>query len=490
MPEQCDFLDIFGGYFFENNESTKFPNCQLLDAGSFLRIVKKIYSVVILIIFIILHYYYRRKYGPNYYENLLSNSIFSIFTVSASPPSSIFETSSSSLRMFQYKAKVYKTTYIIDFFSCFCLFFNMKCIEIIYSPIKRLYDKFSNKCSEIFLNNIQYSAFYLVNFGMVFLIPLEHLLSVMISPCLARYTTYIYFILDAIMASCGIFICVFIFSFLSIRREIISIDPKDTLTRQAFLLYHLRKALLFAFALLVFKIVIMILTGTSYLEVGEDPETSIYWIGKNMFLLGLVKTSSAKIIQIRNDCCFLKEESRFYLIESFLNKITLIPQSSLVKHLKEGYKKKMNPIEWAKTKLKQENANNLEKFKEEIRINDEQIFKNILRTNGVYSFIPVWLLYYIFFDCICSILLSLLSILVFKFNVFQEDGCNLGSLIIMGFVILDLLECSLFPYLIYLVTQKKNIFGDELTQKKNVEVIKMKTLIGTTEENKNFLSFV
>ena len=60
----------------------------------------------------------------------------------------------------------------------------------------------------------------------------------------------------------------------------------------------------------------------------------------------------------------------------------------------------------------------------------------------------------------------------------------------MGFVILDLLECSLFPYLIYLVTQKKNIFGDELTQKKNVEVIKMKTLIGTTEENKNFLSFV
>ena len=451
--DKCSFTNFFGGEFFEEGGS----DCPILNMSNELRIFKKFYSLLILLVFFSIQYYYRRKHGPFYFESLMDNSIFSIF--SAPDRSSIFETSDSSLKMFQYRAPVYRTTYIIDFFSCFCLFFNKKCLENIVTPMRKYMEEIVNKGSEFLLSNIQYGSFYLVLITWVVIIPFEHILSFMISPCLVNYLQYPYIIIDAFMASFALFVCVFIFSFVATRREILSIDPKDTITRQAYLLYHLRKSIVFACCLFVIKFIVLILSKSSILEVSEEPETSLYWIGKNAFLLVLFKRNSANIIQIRNDCCYLKEESRFYLIEGFLKKNTLKPHLTLMRLLKNAQKKVS--MDWVKEKLDEVNALNFARLQEEIKINDKQVFKNLLRKGKSYSYYPSWLMYYVFFDCSTSIILSLLSILVFHFQAFPERWCGLANLIIYGFMLLDILESTLFPYLIYQVTKKTSIFGEE-----------------------------
>jgi len=476
----CDLSNILGGTFFKVADVPALQNCSILQFSNELRIFKKLYSLLVLLIFFLLLYSRRRKHGSLYYEDLLSNSIFAIF--STSDRSSIFETNDSSLKMFQYQSPVYRTTYIIDFFSCFCQCFNTKCLQIFIYPLQKFFKDIMNKGSEFLLSHIQYGSFYLVLFAWVVIIPCEHILSFMISPCLARYLQYPYIVLDAFMASCSLFVCVFIFSFTATRREILSIDPKDSITRQAFVLYHLRKSILFAGCLFVLKFIVLFLGKKSILEVSEEPETSLYWAGKNLFLLVLFKTSSAKIIQIRNDCCFLKEESRFYLIESFLKKNTLKPHFTLSKLLRQSPKEKS--MKWMKKKLDEANTMNFARLVAEIKINDQQVFKNILRRGKNYSYYPAWLMYYVFFDCFCSIILSLLSILIFHLNELQENGCGLTNLIIFGFMILDILESTLFPYLIYQVTKKTNIFGEEISRKE----IPVKSIKIWKESNENLLN--
>lgn len=234
VAETCDFNNILGGTFFQ---SQSLSSCWILKLSNELRIFKKIYSLIILLVFFSLQIHYRRKCGPKYLENLMNNSIFAIFN--RSDKSSVFQSSRASFKIFQYQAPVYRTVYIFDFFSCFCLFFSKKCLKEIIYPLRKLLRELTMKGSIWLLNHIQYGSFFLVQITWVVIIPLEHILSFMISPCLAKYLKYPYIILDAFMASFALFVCVFVFSFIATRREILSIDPNDTITRQAFLLYHL-----------------------------------------------------------------------------------------------------------------------------------------------------------------------------------------------------------------------------------------------------------
>lgn len=77
------------------------------------------------------------------------------------------------------------------------------------------------------------------------------------------------------------------------------------------------------------------------------------------------------------------------------------------------------------------------------------------------SYIASFLLVYVFVDCFLSVLLSIISIVLFRFDFLKENLCPFSTFVIVGFMILDIAECTLFPYLIYCVTKKNTIFGEE-----------------------------
>lgn len=399
------------------------------------------------------------------------------------------------------KPKYNQETYICNFEEncCICLC-DIWYINIYQNIIKRKYKHFSEKFVHCYYRNLKPFCFYVIMLGTFLFNPLRNFVSVFFNSCndytLSSYNSstinIVFGFLDLICGSFALVLYIFLISFLSTQAEFKKIYLFDKTYRARLIHFHLKKAFIFGILHFIWKFLYKLSIGYDFPFDNENNPGSVVWLlFKNCFFLFSIKIYHKSFwVSIERDCRNLQAQSNYFIIQN--NLIKSIPQADkiylMIKKIiwKESEKKReeqfiIEPFAYNKKDngLKDSQFNNMsteasileeildktycklnENIKDELKIINNQCFKNIIRNHGIRAIIPniliISLLIMSFFLLI-SLSISLVSLLSKNLDYLNKIS-NTACLLIKFF------EYSILPFLMYYSLKKKTYFS---SQRKN-----------------------
>jgi len=326
-------------------------------------------------------------------------------------------------------------------------------------------------------------CFYFIIVGVFFEMALRNAFSIIVSDCLriklGNYFTITFIIFTIVDFVCGaafFFSNVFLFSFLSTRREFLAVNPSDKRIRGRIIFYHLSKAFLYGFLHLVFQMFFRAISlfFRPFYEVDEGWDTAIFSLLKNSFLFSFILYNYSNwksTVLIQEDCDILKFQNRYFAIQNTFLKF-LPNQNTLLKFIKLYFRGKnrsadsfMNVDTQRNNKeLVQKSINSIKKLSflknlnkdlemnlfylkiqlnEQLNIVEKQKFKRILRNRGLYPMIQVIVIYFMFFSSFLYIVICCACLIKLKTQFDYSD--TIYHLLYLAIFILNISEITVIP---------------------------------------------
>lgn len=328
--------------------------------------------------------------------------------------------------------------------SLFCL----SCSK--FSCYWRLKSFFSRTCSKItkpIKLKLKMFCFIFICFAYTICTPIQRIAEIIYIESESAYPVYI---VELIIAPLKVFYCVFLFSFLTNRREYLRVNSDEKKIKGDYIYYYFEKA--FLFALLSFPIALI-----SYILVPIEIGYVLFKFGRNIFYLQIIKKKkSLKYVQIKNDCDVLKEESKSYEIINFFSK-NLISQEKMTLFFKKAKRYREDGLfldeESFKKNLDRFRKCKLEELKLKLKILEEQQPKNILVRKNRTSYFPIFTIILHFADCSCSFLVCGLTI-IFRFLKSDLNNDDFNKALVIFTLINDIFECYILPIFNFISLKK------------------------------------
>jgi len=455
VEEMCDsFQSLFGDVIYQYEIV---PDCVLSENYDKILLVEKIYSFTFLLLFLGFFLLKRKFYGDEYFSQLKNDSIFVLLDdyytiIYVKGDSCISEPFDELLNRHNYN--------VFDFFNLHkCC--QIPCCNQFFTPIFRRIDRFFYPMRRFFWKHSKSFFFYVIVYGYIFFSPLEYLTSFLTAPCIdetkevfSNPPLLIYGIIDLIISTCAIFVLTFMISFISSRRELQSFHQNDVKGKAYFFHYHIKKGMIFAWAGLLLKVMLMIISGHTFFDISLDAVSNLYWIGRSLFFLFMIRQShSRKVIQRNCNCEYLKEESRFFQIQNFLYKNRVD-----VNKMMDFKKSKDVFMNYLSEKLDNHIFVKMLLFKRMMKVLEAQKFNNVIVKKNLdsryHAFLATLFTFY-FGVYVFLTILSTLTIIDTQ-NVSLKTSCFLHSASV-GFTLMDFIEIICFPFLFYKTTRKVNL---------------------------------
>ena len=361
-----------------------------------------------------------------------------------------------------------KIVYICNFSTC-CLgclptFLRDLFNERIKKPLKKKTAKLRN----YLLDNISQISFITLSFGSWIVLPLKNILLLLINDCLElnvgkdifQFFVISFFILDSMCSYIFFFNNLFLVSFISTRREILTVESNKKL-RGYLLYYHIKKALLLAFLMTLVKILLRLIYYNEKEKSYYDSDYFLFNFFARLFLFCFIGSYFKNLIKtnlIQNCDNVLKSKHKYYLIKNIITKYMPNIQTyyTLIKKSVKENSQQNAAIIFLNTKIEKDLENSQKNLFDGLKIIEAQKYKNILRNRGITPWIPLGFIWYVcfenfFFICIYSIIYFVIKYQ--KFEVFFELMEIIEIWKIVNFLFM--------PFLISLNLQKKVFFFDE-----------------------------
>lgn len=430
----CSFIEILGdiNYSVEN-----LPDCLLINNLKFLLLFQKFYSIMILFSFLSFIIHKLITKGRTYFGNLSENSFFVLLDnyyliiYEGNAESLLFKPENDEPNLF---GLLY-----------FCFFLD-KVIKPLFGAISKLFFPLE----KIFWKYSRHLLYHVVVFGFFIFTPLQYVFSFLLSQCLESDVALgMYCILDVVTSTAAFFVLIFMISFISARRELLSLHIKDIKGRAFLFHYHFKKAQIFSIFFFFIKMLLMAISERVFLNISLDSVSKVFYLGQGIFFLLMIRRShSRKRIQINCNCAFLKEESKYFQIHNFMYKHR--PNFTKLMVFEKDEAKFFNGFE---NNLKNFMKTKWSLFKRMIDLIDAQKFNKIMVKQNVdsnyhSSLAVIFLFYFAFLNVMEGI--NILTI-----NDFETitNSCLAYSFPIFGYILTDIIEIFIFPYFFYKALQ-------------------------------------
>lgn len=329
-----------------------------------------------------------------------------------------------------------------------------------YWSLKSFFSRIWDIITKPIKTKLKMFCFIIICFAYTICTPIERIIEIIYIETDCIYPVYI---VQMIISPLKVFYCVFLFSFLTNRREYLRVNSDEKQIKGDYIYYYFEKAILFASLSVPIALISYILAP---IEIGYI----LFKLGRNIFYLQLIKMKkSLKYVQIKNDCDVLKEESKTYEIINYFAK-NLISQERMSLFFRkskkygdeglfldeESFKKNLNRFKKCK----------LDELKIKLKILDEQKPKNILVRKNRTSYFPLFTIILHYVDCYCCFVVCGLTI-VFRLLKSDLDNDEFDQVLIIYTLINDILECFVLPMFNFISLKK---IEDENNLKKNIDL--------------------
>ena len=247
----------------------------------------------------------------------------------------------------------------------------------------------------------------------IFILPKIHLL---IGEGFYYFFISIYFIIDFITESLYLFTCIFLFSFVSSKREMLELESKEE--KSLFMYYHLKKALMFTIINFFLRSILIItfLFKSIFFKFGNSIETTVYSIGRNLILILIFQYfQSLKISNIQENNKILKKQKENFIIENSIRR-NFPSKKYIGLRISHYFNDSSINNEDIKNNIEEdieEILNNAEfNLNDELEINERQEFKNIFKNKGKNSYFPLVIIICELIDCYLSVFGGLIFLLL------------------------------------------------------------------------------
>lgn len=375
--------------------------------------------------------------------------------------------------------------YICNFhdccFTCFSCFCNKNMHEKYVTPcISSLRKEFNL----IYWPNLKFICFYLLIIGSFIFNSFRELFSIAFNVCSMEYMDVflldffkiIFFFADIFCGAISITALIFVISYINTRKELLRIYYFKKFFRAKLMYYHLNKGIKIGilFFLLKFSFKTVLLFQYDCYDMMESPYSVVWIIFKNLFLLSIIKyNNSFTHDSIEEDCLYQRAHAKYFAIQN--NMLKKLPSAKnvydLIKHMLKKQNKSntsINNEEEMFFLLNRRERINLKvienkmkiwcliaknELRTEIKIIENQKFKNILRNNGYLRYIPSVFLFILIVKNVMAIMNGFLLLTKYYFSYqFVKDYHYL----VMGTVV-SFLDCCVLPVLIFFCVKKSTI---------------------------------
>ena len=365
-----------------------------------------------------------------------------------------------------------KNVYIFDCEQYCCLCCCDFWVVSLYNPILNKLKLKYREMKRFFYGNIKIMAFYSVSYGFMLFKPIEYILSLFLAnPCIIptdgynNYILLIFVFFDLVLSFWYTFNIYFLMAFITLRREIQRIDPRDKLARAYVLRFTLLKGLIFGFFIFILKILLIWNSGRYFYEISKSSPLAVYTIGRQLIFLSLMAKSVlfCKNMAIKNDDDILKEESKIFKMQNYFYKrnIRSIGVIAVIEQLKLNNR---DHNEYNEEKLNKEiedvYSDKIKELETIFQINDAQHFKNILIKTRNTSKYTKGTAFFILLDCFLVTSANVMILASFSLDK-NDEICLYETVIDVLMLIVSVMEHFIIPYFIFKAVRTKNFFGKE-----------------------------
>ena len=462
-------------------EIWKSKNFEKFYYFSLFQFYSKIFGIFTIFIYTFFLFKEVRKFKSfkEYLQNFLEKTIFTYFEIIYQKMKKKHEDEIKYSEITTKKEN--NLVFIFDFYDCCCECCCICWLQI-FIPIIGFFKKFFNKISLKILKNSKYIGIFFVIFGNFFVLQIIFVFDFLQSDCLLEsipsknlrfFVISLRILFIFILQSSFFFSMIFIISMISTKHELLKFPQNFPEKRALLLFYHMKKALIFAFLALILKIILIIIFSESFHESNDfSIPDNFYKLWKNCFLILLIRFLDSKNPNILSEGDkFVKNEQKYYAMKNNLLKYLPSSQSIL-----ESFKGKINSnnnnafnnennkkiLNLMQNKCEEISKIAGESLEMDMKLINEQNYKQIFRNRGDNPIIPVIFVYYMLIDCMLSIIVSLGIFFCVWLN--SKNSTNfIGLVLIFSYLneIIRILEFILLPWLIYKTLMKITLFGFE-----------------------------
>ena len=375
---------------------------------------------------------------------------------------------------------IYRNFYICNCYECCCECCCDWWFRSIFYSLYSIYLKFKQKTLIFLIKNSKMLCFCFIIVGVFFEMALRNAFSILVSDCLkielGHYFTIIFVLFSIVDFVCGaafFFANVFLFSFLSTRREFLAVNPSDKRSRGRIIFYHLSKGFLYGFLHFVFQLFFraIFLFYRPFFEVDEGSDTAIFSLLKNSFFFLFILhnyNNWKSTVLIQEDCDILKFQNRYFAIQNTFLKF-LPNQNTLLKFIKVYFHGKNQSSDSfmsvdTPTNNKEVLINSIEKrsflnslnkdlemnllylkmqLNEQLNIVEKQKFKRILRNRGLYPMLQVTVIYFMFLSSFVYMIIC--GACLIKMNTSFVYSDTTYHLLYIAIFLLNISEITVIP---------------------------------------------